>query len=497
MQAIKSIPQSIVRNPHSTMLSICLAGMDACWIFTASWLFSKVVLAGVVNIVLPPVVLLALLELGGWGMMAYLLDHTSLPLGAVRAIMGGVGLLLAVGISVALNPFDAATYSVIWIIVLVFGVLLSLGLWLLGGYRATERVAFEDVYSAFRLGLVVIAASALFSTFVANSRINDLWAELGGVSTWFFVFSLAGLALGNREAVRRETGNLGMKSWGWMVAASVGVILLMSLLGQALGGQDVVSSIQSVIVGVLLVVGTILFGLLYIVLWPFSLVGLNIEGFNYNPQQSQPPATPQNEGLIEKAQKEWTGASPISIPAGLETLFMVVAAALIIGVALYLMTRWLRRTRADRPDIEEEEREGFGSWSLFVAQVRTWINRLLARFRKPVPATVEAEEDDLAALVGNAEMRGTLSVRQIYARLLKLAGTAGYPRAAYQTPVEYLGFLSAALPNLRGELNDITAAYQEARYGPVPVSPMAVQAAASAWRRAEMVLVEENAKRNA
>jgi hypothetical protein len=175
----------------------------------------------------------------------------------------------------------------------------------------------------------------------------------------------------------------------------------------------------------------------------------------------------------------------------LQTLFMVIAAVLVVVVAVYLMTRWLRRTRPNRLQAEDEERNGFGSWSLLLSQLRTWLRRLLARFRKPVPAPIAAQEDDLAVLRDRPEWVGTLSVRQIYARLLKLAGSAGYPRASYQTPAEYLRLLSGALPDLRSELSDITAAYVEARYGPMPASQAAVQAATVAWRRAEPMLVEK------
>jgi Domain of unknown function (DUF4129) len=103
-----------------------------------------------------------------------------------------------------------------------------------------------------------------------------------------------------------------------------------------------------------------------------------------------------------------------------------------------------------------------------------------------------AQEDDLAALQGRPEWSGTLSVRQIYARLQRLAATIGYPRAPQQTPIEYLRVLSAAMPNLTNDFTDITAAYLQARYGAVPAPGPAVLAATNAWKRAEPVL--ESAK---
>ena len=102
-----------------------------------------------------------------------------------------------------------------------------------------------------------------------------------------------------------------------------------------------------------------------------------------------------------------------------------------------------------------------------------------------------AGEDDLSALMSKPEYGGTLTVRQMYARLLLLGGRAGYLRKPHQTPIEYMRVLSSALPSLEGEFADITSAYIEARYGERPASSGAVQAAASAWRRAEPVLSSE------
>src|SRR4051794_27624191 len=109
MNAIKSIPQSAIRNPQSLLLPVCIAGMDACWIFAVAWLFSRVVLAGVADFPVPPALILALFELGGWGLMLYLLDRTTLSIRAIRVVAGGVGLLLSAAVAYSMSPFDAAT----------------------------------------------------------------------------------------------------------------------------------------------------------------------------------------------------------------------------------------------------------------------------------------------------------------------------------------------------------------------------------------------------
>src|SRR5436190_10980277 len=138
MENMRAVSQSAIRNPQSLLLPICVAGMDACWIFAVAWLFSKVVLAGVADFQVPPAFILALFELGGWGIMLYLLDHTTLSIRVVRIIVGAVGLFLAGAVAFALSPFDAATYSIVWILMILFPGLLCLTLWFLGGHRAVE-----------------------------------------------------------------------------------------------------------------------------------------------------------------------------------------------------------------------------------------------------------------------------------------------------------------------------------------------------------------------
>ena len=492
MNTLKNIPQlpALRSSPQAALLPICIVGIDACWIYSVAWLFSQVVLSEVTDFPVPSALVLGLLELGGWALMVYFLDRTALSIGVIRTIMAGVGLVLSGAIALALNPFDPAGYSIIWVLVLFYAGFISLGLWLLGAYRASQRMVYEDVYSNFRLGLVTISAAALLSTLLANKQINELWTELGGVGLWFFVFGLAGLALANREAVRRETGNAGMKSWGWMVAASVVGILLLGSAGQAFGGKDVLSTLRDIIVDILAFLAVILYGIVYILLLPFTLFDIHIGPTGVTPPPPPTPAPVATPNPLEQFQKHPVSAVPFQIPPELQTLFMTLAALLVAAGVVYLMVQWLRRTGANRPQAEDEERTSFGSWALLVEQVRAWLQRLLSRFRKSALAPAGAE-DDLAALSAYPELAGTLSVRQMYARLLKMAGSAGYPRASYQTPLEYQRSLSTALPALRAELSDITSAYLEARYSPMPPSPRAVQAATAAWRRAEPLLVGE------
>ncbi|HET9493885.1 MAG TPA: DUF4129 domain-containing protein [Chloroflexia bacterium] len=472
-------------------LPICLVGMDACWVYTVAWLFSSIVLSPVTAFPVPGALLLGLLEFAGWLLASYLIDNTNTSQTGIRAIMAASGFVVSLAIGLVLTPFTG-TYSLVSLLVWLYIIIISVSVWMLGGYRASERAGFADVYATFRFGLVAIAAAALLSTLLAFGRVNDLWGELGGVALWFFAFSLVGLALGNRDAIRRESGDGGVRSWGWLLVVTVGLILLLGTVGQAFGSGGVIAALQQAITAVVGVVAFVLYGIAYLMIWPLTLFNIDLGPMGPPSGQQSPPSSGSAEEALRRRQPElFEDIGPANIPIELQSLFMGLASALVVATLLYFLVLWLRRTRREIPHPDGEDRESFGSFDLLVAQIKEFFARLLARFRPQETALAGAGEDDMTELWSKPEFSGTLTVRQMYARLLLLAGRAGYPRRPQQTPTEYMRVLTSALPSLQGELADITSAYIEARYGSKPASSGAVQAAATAWRRAEPVLVSE------
>jgi len=99
----------------------------------------------------------------------------------------------------------------------------------------------------------------------------------------------------------------------------------------------------------------------------------------------------------------------------------------------------------------------------------------------------------LARLIGRIEhvfgvskVRRALAaarIRSIYARLLKLGRRLGTPRLASTTPLEYLPLLEGYFPSLTSDLEVITQAYLQVRYGELPESVEEVQKVEDAWDR--------------
>src|SRR5437870_6221564 len=99
---------------------------------------------------------------------------------------------------------------------------------------------------------MVVVAAAFLSVLFAGPELKSIWAVLGGVVLWFFGWSLAALALGNREAVRRESGAVEARSWALLLVISLGIILLAASVSGTFGAYNLLILLQKTI-GTLLV----------------------------------------------------------------------------------------------------------------------------------------------------------------------------------------------------------------------------------------------------
>lgn len=462
--------------------------MDASWLYIVAWIFSTSVLSIMAYVPVPSPLALAALQLAGWALASYLLGKKWLPLVVAQTVAGIVGLAAALLVALATYPPAGAGFTFDWLAASSYGMALSLGVWFTGLYRASDRPGFTAAYVDFRIGLILVATTTLVSTVLSGRGIDFLWAGLGGTPIWFFGWALGALAFGNREVVREEAGSTGggTGAWSALLVVVIGAILLIGALGGALGGQNLIDLAQGVVSGILLSVGVIIYGIIYSALWLFSQLGL-----------APPPAPPDKKddipntgpGLgLNGGQQANHPTQTTNVPLEYQGLVTWIAIIVIVLLALWIASRVLRQRKRRAGGDYTEERESLGGWRLLLKQLAARLRAWLARFFPAAASGQPTVEDDLAALRGKPEWSGTLTVRQIYARLQSLAARMGHPRSPQQTPVEYLSVLSGALPDLRPDFVDITAAYLEARYGPLPASAPTVQVANKAWRHAEPAL---------
>lgn len=473
------------RRSGNFALPVCLAAMDGCWLYLVAS-FLAVVLASSLQLhAVPSPVVLAGLELLSWGLSGFLLGKMRMTTRSVQAVSGVAGLACTGGILLVANPTFNSSYPLEWLGTSAYAIIVCLPLWFVGGYRATRSPSFDTAYGAFRTGLIAIGVTALLTLVVGGRGAAGQLTSIGGVSVWFFVWSMVALILGKREVVREETGKVDVGSWGLVSAASIAVVTTVGFIGGAFGAQDPLVAVQRVLAAIATLFVLFIYAIMYAIFWPLSQLGIKIEPAKPKPVPSEASPERTVEPLEQtRRQVEADGAALGITPdfVGLATWLAVLLCA--VGVAL-LVGRGVRRWHEQAQRMKLEEREDLGVWDRLAQQFGGLIKGVLARFRRAGAGEGVVAEDDLSALVGRPEWRGSLSVRQIYIQLQAVAGKVGYPRAPQVTPVEYLSVLSRAMPELRADLECITGAYLDARYSPVPVSGSVVVAANEAWKRVE------------
>jgi hypothetical protein len=156
----------------------------------------------------------------------------------------------------------------------------------------------------------------------------------------------------------------------------------------------------------------------------------------------------------------------------IQVILTIAVPALVVAVVVLITWYRIRKSRREGRD---ESRESMLSAGAFASNLR---------------AMLRASRDRLGELVGMVGQFGlgtrflsAISIRRIYANLVRLATSAGYPRLESQTPNEYLETLHEALPSNAADLDLITGAYVEAHYGQVPDSQEDLQRIHDAWER--------------
>jgi hypothetical protein len=161
----------------------------------------------------------------------------------------------------------------------------------------------------------------------------------------------------------------------------------------------------------------------------------------------------------------------VQVPDGLRYVLV----AVILIALLFALTRFLWRRRPRRPIAPGEERESVFRWELLVAGAAGLLNDLGGRFRRP--------PDPLAGLRGDARWQHTVAIRELYTRLLKRGADAERPRAAAQTPDEYVPVVGATAPI--AAVRALTERYDSARYDVQPATAEDAAAARAAWEAIE------------
>jgi hypothetical protein len=136
--------------------------------------------------------------------------------------------------------------------------------------------------------------------------------------------------------------------------------------------------------------------------------------------------------------------------------------AVVIGIVLYVVWRFLPRIRRYRPPKGyREERTTLLTPAEMLRAVVTW---LLSLFRKGGERVVQMVERTRRRIWGKYPED---PVRRVYVQLLRRSAAAGVTRPPNATPDEFGGRMAGHWPDVAFDLGAITEAYVQRRYGEV------------------------------
>jgi hypothetical protein len=213
--------------------------------------------------------------------------------------------------------------------------------------------------------------------------------------------------------------------------------------------------------------------ILMVVEWILSLFSVDLGSLGQSLQQ----AFEQLELLLASPMPE---TPPVDQSASSPAILRILQALVTVGlpalvVVLVLVLTW-RRVRAARPGRrEDDERESLLSARVVASSLQSALRGGLDQLSRLAEAT--------GKLGPAGRFFAALSVRRIYANLIRLAAESGHPRAEAQTPYEYLPTLLGAFPDNVEEVKAITEAYVGAHYGQLPDSQQELQRLRACWDR--------------
>lgn len=352
-------------------------------------------------------------------------------------------------------------------LVLIF---LLVYLWTRGIHLARRSILADSVGFSFRVGVLIWA---WLTPVLALMGEMDVTAFV----TAYFFFSLLAVALSRVEEVSQMPGGGRMAFSGFWIGSTLGAVLLLVLLGSLVafffygGGLARVlgwfSPLLIVVQLIILVVAWAAFALFGLV---FSWLDLDWGDIGDRLQAILNEFSNLGEPLPDTSGQESEGVAQF---LGMMQAGTIITVLVIVILLVLLFTWW--RVRQSRDQEGNETRESLLSG-------RTLAQSLLSSLRAG-----RGRLSELAGLVDRfgvgSQLLSAISIRRIYANLVRLATKAGYPRTQSQTPYEYLLTLYEALPGSEHDVRVITDAYVNAHYGQLPDTRAELQRIRDCWQR--------------
>lgn len=316
-------------------------------------------------------------------------------------------------------------------------------------------------------------------------------APISAYAMIYFIAALSLLAITQFTLLRAGwlwerlpvAGGLGLR-WMLGMAIFLAALVVLSLAlptGYSVGLLGVIGYLIALIAGL---IQTLLFLLAHLI---FLLGSLLASLFGGPPPEQPAPLPPVEPPRFEMA--EPGAPDPLW-----EMLRSLIFRAIFIGIVLYSLSQllqlrqdWLAKLR-ELPGLARL----FRGWRWLWAQLRGTGRRLAAQLVETVrslrmPAAAQKTRGT-AGFVSLRRMSPRQQVVFFYLALLRRGAQHGHARAASQTPAEYAGRLSGALPEVADDVASMTAEFIEARYSAHEITPSRVSLVRRSWEHIRAAL---------
>jgi hypothetical protein len=373
-----------------------------------------------------------------------------------------------VGVRWLLQPFRSFSNLGVLLTRDLVAILALIYLWARGIHLARRNLSSESVGWSFRAGIAILFVVAAVTGLVFRT-------DASGFVVSYFFFAVVSMALTRVEEVSRTPGSGRAPITGFWMGSTLAMTAVLVLLGMLLAVVFSGGGVRQLLTWL----SSIWYAFGVILVFVASLVLILLEWvFSFLPEGRGEPNVPAEEVLQGVFELGDMPGQPAAGERLLEVLQIAKSSAtmvVIVGlIVLVLFLTW-RRVRRTRRAASDETRESIMS------------RRTLARYLWEILQSRQDRLSDLVALVDRfglgPRLLSAISIRHIYANLVRLATRAGYPRAQTQTPYEYLEVLFEVLPGGEADLVLITEAYVNAHYGQAPESREELRRIREGWDR--------------
>ena len=322
------------------------------------------------------------------------------------------------------------------------------------------------VVARFQAGLVAFVVVLVLATQVP--RVDVSLPVFG-----YFAGGLLAMAIARVEGIAGGRGQPADRFWLGVLALAVGLVLVLgsAIVVALVSSGSLVAGVFAVLSPILEMLGALFLLLLtpfgYLAEWLVNLLRPLTAGV-----RPLLPVLPTPGPELEQGQGQ-----VVQLPMPLQGLFHAAALVAFLALAVWLISSALSRRRDYMAGDLDEIRESVGGLGSLWNDARAAAASLWARL------TARARQRTILPGLSLGQEVASLSIRQIYARLLLLAARLGAPRRPEQTPYEYLGDLGRLFPTARDDLTVVTEKYVRARYSPEAPTSEDVRSVREAWNR--------------